>query len=239
MYGNHKQLIVLVHMPKAGGTTFTKILHSVFEDRLLVVHPLRGWPQEWPEETVRLIKERRYYYQAFSGHACFGIHELFGRPSIYLSSVRDPIDRFESYYNFVRHWKIHHHHKAAKNRSIGEFFRFLVDIEDIELFNLQCLMLCGQKSFKKARETIEENFFAVAPIGIFSDSLRYISTHFGWSIGDIPVMNKTIHNSLIREMCESDTRLLKTGNKEDQDLYNFCMDRMHSVIARQEEMGLA
>lgn len=86
-------LKVHVHMPKAGGMTLVDILRSIYGDRLLFANPRRGWPQEWPAEFFADAAAKRHYYRTFSGHFAFGIHEIFGRPAIYISSAGDPIER--------------------------------------------------------------------------------------------------------------------------------------------------
>jgi hypothetical protein len=227
-----KPLIVHVHMPKAAGTTLADILRSIYGDRLLVAHPLRGWPQQWPDEFLADVARKRNYYNAFSGHSAYGVHEVFGRPALYISSVRDPIERFESYYNFVRHWTIHHHHEAAKTMSIGEFFRYLRGQDDIELFNLQCLLLCGHKDFATAREFVLRNYYAILPVKHFNRAIGYLSRQLSWPTVTIPKLNVTEHKSRVDELTEEDLRSLSDGNAADRDLVRFCEDHMDHWFER-------
>jgi hypothetical protein len=221
-----KPLVVHVHIPKAGGTTLAEVLRLIYGDKLLVAHPLRGWPQQWPDEFLADLAGKRDYYGAFSGHSAYGIHEVFGRPAIYISSIREPIERFESYYNFVRHWTIHHHHEAAKIMSIGEFFRYLREQDDIELYNLQCLLLCGHKDFRAAREFVLANYHAVLPIKHFELALGLLSRNLSWPKVTIPNLNVTEHKSKVDELKEEDFRALSDGNAADKDLNKFCEDHM-------------
>jgi hypothetical protein len=215
-------LIVHVHMPKAGGTTLDHLLQAIYGDRLLIAHPLRGWPQEWPPEFKAMVAEKRDYYRAFSGHSAYGIHELFQREALYISSVRDPIDRFESYYNFCRHWVIHHHHEVAKQSSIGEFFRYLLQRDDIELFNLQCLLLCGEKNFEAAKDFVVKRYFAIVPMRFFEPSIRLLERRLGWQRVDIPRLNVTKHWQTVGELSPQELKILKEGNAEDAKIVTFC-----------------
>lgn len=216
--------VALVHMPKAGGTTLTDILRSVYGPRLLTAHPLRGWPQQWPPEFLTHIAQHRQDYDAFSGHAAYGIHELFGRETVYLSSVRDPVARFESFYNFVQRSTGHRYHEATKGMGIGEFFRFLRERDDIELFNIQCLMLCGRKDFETARDWVRDRYLAVAPLTRFPQVLARVAQTLGWGDIAIPQSNRTEHKATVTELESGDLQELLAGNAADQALVHYCED---------------
>ena len=219
-----KPLVALVHMPKAGGTTLTDVMRSVYGERLLIAHPLRGWPQQWPAEFLAEVSAHKDFYQAFSGHAAYGIHEVFGRETVYLSSVRDPLERFESYYNFVQHWKTHRYYQVAHGMSIGEFFRFLRAQDDIELFNLQCLMLCGQKDFQLAKEWVHSRYLAIAPLTYFSESIALIARALEWGNVTVSRLNQTPHKSTVADLSAADFKALADGNAADRDLVRYCED---------------
>lgn len=223
-------LIVYVHIPKSGGMTVTRVLRNVYQDRLLVAHPLRGWPQQWSEETENLILEKRDFFQAFAGHYAFGIHKIFKRPAKYFTTVRDPLSRLESYYNFVRRWDIHHHHQIASRLNIAEFFQFMIDSNDIELDNLQCLLLCGEKSFTAARAKLVEHFDFAVPVPYLSKGLQVLANAYGW--GDVdhpPRENSTEHVSKLANLPSVLHRAIALANAEDQALYEFCEDSWLSL----------
>jgi hypothetical protein len=225
-------LLVHVHTPKAGGSTIAGILESIYRERLLVAHPLGDWPQQWPEEFIAHVEEKRNYYGAFSGHSAFGIHKLFRRKALYFSSVRDPIERFESYYNFVRHWSIHRYHEIAKNMTISEFFRYLHKNNDTELYNLQCLLLCGHKDFNIAREFILHNYVIVFSLKYIDDGFKLLGERLGWPSVEIPKLNVTEHKSKIDELTKEEFNTLYEGNSADRDLVKFCEDHMEALIKR-------
>ncbi|MFH0342812.1 MAG: sulfotransferase family 2 domain-containing protein [Chromatiales bacterium] len=213
-------LVVLVHTPKAGGTTFKSVLKAVYGDRLLVANPaeLSG------ADLARRIEAQRLHYQAFAGHHPYGIHEIFRRSAAYLSTVRDPVARFESCFNFVKRWPAHRHHARAKSMSIGEFYRFLRDSDDISLFNLQCLMICRRKDLAMAREYVATRYLAVVPVTAIEPTIRYVAGKLNWPAINVPTLNVTEHKSLVSELTEADRRELAAGNQADADLVKFCED---------------
>lgn len=209
-------------MPKAGGTSLDSVLEKVYGDKLLIGHPIVGWPQKWPDDFVRLIQTDGYKYDAFSGHITYGVHELFRRPATYISTVRDPIDRFESYFNFVKHWKIHHHHELAKDMTISEFFAFLEERKDIELYNLQCLLICGKKNFETAAEMVRDKFLAVLPLSRFEKSVHLLAKKLQWPAVTVPRHNATEHKIGIGELTRAQRNSLIEGNRDDAKLVAFC-----------------
>jgi len=218
-------LVVYVHVPKAGGRSMMRMLRDVYRDRLLVAHP-KGWPQVLPDEVLREIGERPQFYQAFSGHHAFGVHEVFGRPARYITTVREPLLRLESYYNFVKRWEIHHHHKAAAERNIQQFFEYLIDLNDIEVSNLQCLLMCGKKSFDCAHRNLEKNFDFVIPLPCLAQAPPLLAETFGWSfVPEIHHENETRHKEVMAELSASMIAVLSAMNSEDRQLYEYAERR--------------
>src|SRR6266436_5411969 len=203
-------LTVLIHMPKAGGTTLTHILRSIYGRRLLLggLRMPNAWRQEWPEDFKARIRVKPGYWRAFSGHTAYGIHELFDRRAIYLSSVRNPVERFESYYNYVRCETIHHHYERAKAMSIGEFYRLMRDRPDPEIYNFQCQLICGRKDFAMAREFAATKFLAIAPLSAFEPSIDWIRRQLDWPAVAIPRLNQSGHKDQVEDLTDADRREL-------------------------------
>lgn len=216
-------LVVFVHIPKAGGMSITRLLKETYGDRLLIAHPLVGWPQRWSDETRALIAEKRHHFRAFAGHCAYGIHEVFGRPARYFTTVRHPLARMQSYYNFVRRWEIHHHHHKAKSLDIAQFFQRMADSGDIEFGNLQCLLIAGEKKFEAAKARIEEKFDFAVPVPRLSEALPVLAAAYGWpAVAEAPRENTTEHLSTLQRLPQNLLDQLVEANAEDQSLYDYC-----------------
>jgi hypothetical protein len=226
-------LIVYVHVPKAGGMSMTRMLRDVYGDQLLVAHPNGGWPQVFSDDALRDIRERSHFYRAFSGHHAHGIHEIFRRSARYITTIREPLSRLESYYNFVKHWEIHHHHKVARDGNIREFFQFLLDSEDIEVSNLQCLLMCGEKSFETARRHLEASFEFVIPLSCLAQAPPILAKAFEWPF--VPRLhreNETPHKETMSELPGTMIATLSAANLADRQLYEYVEKRWSQVIHR-------
>jgi hypothetical protein len=214
------------------------MLRDVYGDQLLVAHPRSGWPQVLSDDTLRDIKANRHFYRAFSGHHAFGIHEVFSRPARYMTTLREPLSRLESYYNFVKHWEIHRHHQAAKDRTIEEFFQFLLNISDIEVSNLQCLLMCGEKNFKRAHEYLEANFEFVIPLPCLAQAPPILTKAFGWPLlPDLHRENETAHKETMSELPDGVRDLLLEVNLADSQLYEYAVERWSQTIRNWGQYG--
>ena len=223
-------LVVYVHVPKAGGRSMMRMLRDVYGDKLLVAHP-KGWPQVLSDDVLRDIRARPQFYQAFSGHHAFGIHEIFGRSARYITTVREPLLRLKLYYNFVKHWEIHHHHGIAKERNIRQFLEYLLDNNDIEVSNLQCLLMCGEKSFEKARSNLEQNFEFVIPLPRLAEAPPVLAKALEWPfIPQLHHENGTDHKETMTELPGSMIATLSAMNLEDRQLYEYAEKRWSNTM---------
>ena len=194
-----------------------RMLRDVYGDRLLVAHPEgvasgvagRCPPRHWRAATI--------LSSIFRASLVSGVHQVFRRPARYFTTVREPLLRLESYYNFVKHWEIYHHHKAARERNIRQFFEFLMDRNDIEVSNLQCLLMCGEKSFEQARRNLEENFEFVISLPRLAQAPPLLAKALEWPfVPELHHENETRHNETIEELPKGMIATLSAANSEDR-----------------------
>ena len=88
-----KRASILFHLiPKTAGSTFRAILESLF---------LNGevCPAEIPEELSALTAIELDSFKLFAGHFSYEVNERLLSDSIWITYLRNPIDRIVSYYN--------------------------------------------------------------------------------------------------------------------------------------------
>ena len=223
-------LVAFVHIPKAGGMSLTRLLTETYRETLLHAHPERGWPQRFSGPILADIGNRRFFYRAFIGHFAYGIHRVFNRETRYFSMVREPLERLESYYNFVKRWEIHHHHQKAKNLDIDSFFSYLIDIDDVEISNLQCLMVAGEKNTDLALRRADEDFDLVIPLPRVNEGIALLCDKLNIARREMPEENSTPHVNKISGLSKFVYETLVERNKGDAKLYAQVMEKFRVLV---------
>jgi len=112
---NDDDIVYFLHIPKTAGTTLIAILDSYFD--FDSIYPWRFWPK-----LLRKIPDFTKY-KLVRGHFGYGLHRLLPKKPVYVTILRDPIERTISDYDHrVRDPDPLYKEKYSKNQSIAEFF---------------------------------------------------------------------------------------------------------------------
>lgn len=213
--------IIFLHIPKAGGSTFNKILEDQYKGKK--IHTLKYLDID---EFKALSKSRIDEIDVLKGHIPFGLDKFFNEKRDYITFLRDPVKRMVSYYYYILDTPQHYLHTQIKkeNMTIEEFLnsnltgeidngqiRFLTDTNDLkeELGEVQL-----QKAISNLKEQI---FFGITEK--FDESLIYISNKLAWNkppyyIRQNVAKSKPTINSKVLE-------LIAKRNKWDIKLYEW------------------
>lgn len=164
-------LIVHVHVPHTGGTSLRKLFNLSFGDERC----LMNYEGEVHAHTPQQLQQMR----CVSSHVEYGVHRHFAQQALYITAVRNPIDRYRSTYATFVNDRKNPHHEAAVRLDINAFLRLALD-SDItslhrQMHNLQCRLICGEPSFDKARDFIDEKYFLAAPFPRLEDMVKMLS----------------------------------------------------------------
>lgn len=92
-------IYILFHIPKTAGTSFREMIRPIFQKNFYPYYS--GWGEQQTQPLVLTENVSRAKY--FMGHLVYyGMHEVIGNPCQYIIFLREPVKRFESYYNHIR-----------------------------------------------------------------------------------------------------------------------------------------
>ena len=236
-----RTLLLYVHIPKAGGTSFTDLLAAVYESRFL--HVQRRRTLRWPAEYYTRGAANRYL--AISGHLPYGFHKRFGsslpwtakggegvfegRDLKYISIMRDPVERVKSYYRYVTTTPSHRLHQRLKGLAPAAFFGLIEEIERHggETRNQQSRMLGrGHVSDPAALwRSIRENFYAVGVLEDVDPFVAHLRRTLGWpDTAGLAHLNKSSSARAGAEFDADTLGWIRRNNAADIELYACVRD---------------
>jgi hypothetical protein len=232
-----RQTILFLHIPKCAGTTLTEeIIKKNYSPRELLIFYERG-TEALIECLQAMSRRKQKKIRCIAGHFAFGIHRyLTARPAVYITLLRDPIERVVShYYHTLRHQEHYLHQQVTeKNYSLKEYVRRGLSKE---LNNGQTRILagigwgveygrCTRAMLEQAKENIEKHFAAVGISERFDVFLQHLAESFNWKIPVYEKRNMGAGRMDKGEVDHETLEVIKEYNQLDIELYNeFWQDK--------------
>lgn len=177
----NKYLFIHTHIEKCGGSSLLRHMTTLLGDKH--VYDLRPLPpikvnqllKEYPE-----IKKNKHNIRLFSGHIWYNTpwEKLFSRTTfpyykkrpLYIASVRQPIERLNSFFRYLKANHTHPYWKRAninKNNNFDEFIQELILNNHMKAKNGISMQLTGCSNstnlLEKAKKSFEQDYFAIVP----------------------------------------------------------------------------
>ena len=95
--------LVFIHIPKAGGKSFEKLLLLNYPDPRKVIRIYRTTKQELGEVFTKVPRQKIEHFDLMYGHIPCRIEKYTGRPCDYITMLREPVERFLSFYRYVKY----------------------------------------------------------------------------------------------------------------------------------------
>jgi hypothetical protein len=234
-----EQTLIFLHIPKAAGSTFTRILTRQYKSE--VTYAIDGADVRGSIERIQALSTiEKQRIRLLRGHMHFGLHVHLPQPSIYVTILRHPVERVVSLYNYLRRHPNHYLYDAivSQRMSLEDFVRSGISTE---VDNGQTRLLsgleeadappaieygkCSQAVLEEARKNLEASFAVVGLVDRFDETLILLRHAFGWqnvlygktNVTKVGSRNPDISAetlSLIAKHNELDIRILSRGVEE-------------------------
>ena len=237
-----EDVLVFVHFPKVGGNT----LHAILEGQYPQSTHISSNGLQTLNEILTLSEQDMDNIDVIRGHMNFGVHKLFARPAVYISMLRDPVERVIShYYHALRDPRHPLYDKCVSNNMKLEDFVFQMTDND----NGQVRALAGFADqlaffrkdyipFGKCNNDILEtakanlsNFKAVGLMERFDESLILFKRILKWELPPLYEKSNVANNRLrLPEISQKAIDLITEINQYDLQIYAYASDLLQKRI---------
>ena len=142
--------IIFAHIPKSAGFSLNTIMKKQYgNERVLEIDPSK--PRKAYLGVATMPVWSALYLRAISGHVVWGLHKWLPKSFIYITVLRDPVERVLSFYSYVLASPTHFLHKEMvdKNIDLENFLNW--DKSNFEVSNLQSKLLASMSPFHETQ----------------------------------------------------------------------------------------
>ena len=217
------EAIIFLHVPKTAGTTLNRLIEWEYD--LFEMYSVDPVFFRWSAAHLRtLSKGRLNKIRVVKGHMLFGLHEILPQPAIYITVLRDPIERVLSAFYFIRSYKLHPLYWKFKreNWTLEDF------VTRLPRENVQCKMVagaweepCTAEMFEQAKRNLDKHFSVVGLTERFEETLALMKLRFGWKLKSYSSFNVTRSRSKRRDLPQATLDLISEKNTFDVMFYDY------------------
>jgi hypothetical protein len=229
-------MIIYLHLPKTGGTTFNHILSDNFE--LL----LRLYERDSFRAFLEMSHRERTSFPAATGHMPYGIHHYLNVPCQYIVFLRNPVDHLISYYHHVLRTPANSWHERASKMTLQEFaesdvwpFNDNPQTRQMGVYDWQYAPK-GGTNWVNSPEPCDEHLLAESKsnldrcdfVGLFDhleESIRLACGRLGLKCDQVPRLNVTEHRPAVDDLDPSLRKIIEERRRFDVALYEHARRR--------------
>lgn len=209
--------IVFIHIPKTAGTSIRKYFVDLLGSEAV------GWLGihfSMPDLQLGVGFEK---YKVIGGHFTRrgALHLPFEK--VFVSTIREPVDRAVSYYNFIQNSAEH----PLRTSLTGDFATDLLGIFGSEISQQQCHYLGWDPTAHSVRAAIADGRTGIATIDHVNEFLVHLTRLMGLEAVDIPFENIGQHTQI--DITPSTLTMLKNILSEDMHLFRDLSLGHHST----------
>jgi hypothetical protein len=234
------ETVVFVHIPKTAGSTLNAVIDANYEtDQIVQVEtPVR----ENVERLCALSPQKQTRIRVVRGHGTMGMHRAWANPCLYVTLLRDPVDRVVSQFYFLRASKTHP--LGVRIRDEGMTIeQYIEDKMNLQMDNGQVRALsgmgngvghdvafgeCTARMLDMARQGIDELFYFIGLQEAFELSLERLAERLSWSIPALERKKVTHDRPDVGALSDTARALILEHNALDVALYDHARKRFEA-----------
>lgn len=239
-------MLVSIHMPKTGGTSFGEILKASF-DKILWISGRQGIL-----DFLQMAPEERCAYPAAAGHMPFGLGDYVSVACQYVVFLREPVDHTISAYYYVLNTPSNPQHARASNMTLREYVesdiwwindnqqtRRLASYDWTEAINnppknWNRASPCDAELLRQSKANLDCCYF-VGLYERYEESVRACCERFGLKCPEIPYLNSTPGRPAVRDIEPEVLEVIRERRHFDIELYEHALRRFESLTASRDK----
>jgi hypothetical protein len=243
--GEVEPVLIFLHIPKTGGTTLNYILEQHYSrEESFATFPSRLHPNGSIEGFKSLPDAEKTRIKVLYGHMGFGLHDYFARPAVYVTVLRDPIERVLS--------QFYH----DQREPLSPFYSYIqsgeMDLEGYarhyalvaEMDNLQTRMLAGNWNLRgygectvdmlaTAKRHLRMQFAVVGITERFDEFYLMLCRRLGWPAALYKKHQVTRKRPRQDELDRKTLELIRDYNRFDIQLYQYASELFEAQVRQQ------
>src|SRR5574337_1575128 len=224
-------ILLFVHIPKTGGTTFSKLLRRQFPPHEILW--LDGHAAQHATTLAGLSAEQRRRLRCIYGHIDWGIDRGLDRAARYVTFLRHPVDRLVSAYYFALRRPEWGDHQPITEQRLS-LHDFVTSPYAQWLHNGQTFALSGGDAWRggthdrleQARAHLEEKGTFVGLTERFDESVLLCGARFGWADVRYGRVNVNRQRPALATVAAHTRAAIARANRQDLELYEIATRRL-------------
>ncbi len=238
------QTVIYLHIPKTAGSTFHTIIEQQYTgEAIYSTYPAANHSFGTLDEFMALSDVEKEGIRVLLGHFGFGIDADLPGSSIYITILRDPIERMISDFYHINRDPNHGLYELVSSGEM-DMKAYISHLNSINLDNAQTRMLagdwgdrgrepCSAQMLEVAKKNLASQFTVVGLTERFDETLLLLRKKLGWRYLFYTRRNVTRNRPARREISAKEMQILQEHTKFDSQLYAFAQKLFTEAIEQQ------
>jgi hypothetical protein len=224
--------LIFLHMPRCGGTVLSALLNGYWGPEKYMWFGTRGkHVKEWIDTHPD--------WRGIGGH--FWLHnyeEYIQEPYLHITTVRNPIERVLSHYDYLRVQKDHPLSQEASEMTIEEIFKKGLGWH-MQMSNLVTAFLCNNETIdlELAKENLRTKFHLFGLQERLQEFAALLRTTL--MISDAQALDNwpNVAREPLANIPKEVIEIIRENNVLDTELYEYARDLYFSTIYKEADTG--